>query len=134
MWAIVAPLGNLARLALLRGALPQARLLRQEAVAIARGNGNVLGLIDWLPSLGVVTLYGGDAPAAQRLLHESLRLSRTINSPMYLAWNFTYLAETAFWQEDLDQAAHWLAQAVAHHANPRWIRTELVDCLGWRCV
>lgn len=76
----------------------------------------------------MVTLYGGDAPA-QRLLHESLRFSRTINSPMYLAWNFTYLAETAFWQEDLDQAAHWLAQAVAHHANPRWIRTELVDCL-----
>jgi len=126
---IVAPLGNLGRLALLRGDLPQARLLLQEAVAIARSIGNVLGLIDWLPRLGVVTLYGGDAAEAQRLLHESLHLSRTINSPMYLAWNFTYLAETALWQGDLDQAAHWLAQALAHHANPRWIRTELVDCL-----
>ena len=48
---------------------------------------------------------------------------------MYLAWNYTYLAETALWQGDLDQAAHWLAQALVHHANPRWIRTELVDCL-----
>lgn len=126
---IVAPLGNLGRLALLRGDLPQARLLLQETVAIARSIGNVLGLIDWLPRLGVVTLYEGDAAEAQRLLHESLHLSRTINSLMYLAWNFTYLAETALWQGDLDQAAHWLAQAVAHHANPRWIRTELVDCL-----
>lgn len=126
---IVAPLGNLGRLALLRGDLPQARLLLQEAVAIARSIGNVLGLIDWLPRLGVVTLSGGDAAEAQRLLHESLHLSRTINSSMYLAWNFTYLAETALWQGDLDQAAHWLAQALAHHANPRWIRTELVDCL-----
>ncbi len=126
---IVAPLGNLGRLALLRGDLAQARLLLQEAVVIARSIGNVLGLIDLLPRLGVVTLYGGDAAGAQRLLHESLHLSRTINSPMYLAWNFTYLAETALWQGDLDQAAHWLAQAVAHHANPRWIRTELVDCL-----
>lgn len=77
----------------------------------------------------MVTLYGGDAAGAQRLLHESLHLSRTINSPMYLAWNFTYLAETALWQGDLDHAAHWLAQALAHHANPRWICTELVDCL-----
>ncbi|MEZ4731570.1 MAG: BTAD domain-containing putative transcriptional regulator [Caldilineaceae bacterium] len=126
---IVAPLGNLGRLALLRGDLPQARLLLQEAVAIARGTGNVLGLIDCLPRLAVVTLYSGDAPEAQRLLEESLHLSRTISSPMYLAWNFTYLAETALWQGDLDQAARWLAQAVVHHANPRWVRTELVDCL-----
>lgn len=28
---------------------------------------------------------------------------------MYLAWNFTYLAETALWLGDLDQAAHRLA-------------------------
>ncbi len=126
---IVAPLGNLGRLALLRGDLRQARLLLQEAVAIAKSIGNVLGLIDWLPRLGVVTLYGGDAAEAERLLHESLHLSRTINSPMYLAWNYTYLAETALWQGGLDQAAKWLAQALLYHANPRWVRTELVDCL-----
>ncbi|MBI3960300.1 MAG: tetratricopeptide repeat protein, partial [Chloroflexi bacterium] len=101
---IVAPLGNLGRLALLRGDLAQARLLLQEAVATARSVGNVLGLIDWLPRLGVVTLYGGDAAEAQRLLQESLELSRTISSPMYLAWNYTYLAETALWQGDHEQA------------------------------
>ncbi|MBI3960295.1 MAG: hypothetical protein HY328_15895, partial [Chloroflexi bacterium] len=28
-----------------------------------------------------------------------------------------------------EQAGQWLAQALAHHANPRWIRTETVDCL-----
>ena len=126
---IVAPLGNLGRLALLRGDLAQARLLLAEAVAIARSVGNVLGLIDWLPRLGVVALYSGDAVEAQRLLHESLELSRTMNSPMYLAWNFTYLAETALWQGELDDSARWLAQALTHHARPRWIRTETVDCL-----
>ncbi|MEZ4869384.1 MAG: hypothetical protein R3C14_49130 [Caldilineaceae bacterium] len=64
-----------------------------------------------------------------RLLHESLELSRTTTSAMYLAWSYTYLAETALWQRDLDQAGHWLALALTHHANQRWIRTELVDCL-----
>jgi predicted ATPase/DNA-binding SARP family transcriptional activator len=126
---IVYPLGNLGRLALLRGDLAQARLLLQEAVATARAIGNVMGLLDWLPRLGVVLLYRGDVDAAQRLLHESLHLSQRITSAMYLAWSYTYLAETALWQGDLDQAAHWLAQALTHHANPRWIRTELVDCL-----
>ncbi|MBI3960158.1 MAG: tetratricopeptide repeat protein [Chloroflexi bacterium] len=126
---IVAPLGNLGRLALLRGDLAQARLLLQEAVAIARSVGNVLGLIDWLPRLGIATLYSGEVGEAQRLLQESLELSRTISSPMYLAWNYTYLAETALWQGDHEQAGQWLAQALAHHANPRWIRTETVDCL-----
>jgi len=126
---IVAPLGNLGRLALLRGDLAQARLLLTEADTVARSVGNVLGLIDWLPRLAVVTLYSGNDAEAERLLHESLSLSRTINSPMYLAWNFTYLAETALWRGELDDSAHWLAQALAHHANPRWVRTETVDCL-----
>lgn len=126
---IVAPLGSLGRLALLRGDLVQARLLLTEAVAIARSVGNVLGLIDCLPRLGMAMLYSGDATEAERLLHESLGLSRTINSPMYLAWNFTYLAETALWQGELDESARWLEEALAYHANPRWVRTETVDCL-----
>ena len=126
---IVYPLGNLGRLALLRGDLAQARLLLQEAVATARTIGNVMGLLDWLPRLGVVLLYRGNVVEAQRLLHESLHLSQTTTSAMYLAWSYTYLAETALWQGDLDQVAYWLAQALTNHANPRWIRTELVDCL-----
>ncbi len=126
---IVYPLGNLGRLALLRGDLTQARLLLQEAIATARTIGNVMGRLDWLPRLGVVTLYSGNVDLAQQLLHESLQLSRTITSAMYLAWSYTYLAETALWQGDHDQAAQWLAQALTYHANPRWVRTELVDCL-----
>lgn len=126
---IVAPLGSLGRLALLRGDLAQARLLLTEAGTVARSVGNVLGLIDWLPRLAIVTLYSGNAAEAERLLQESLGLSRTINSPMYLAWNYTYLAETALWQGKHEQAGQWLAQALTLHANPRWIRTETVDCL-----
>ncbi|MEZ4682919.1 MAG: tetratricopeptide repeat protein [Caldilineaceae bacterium] len=114
---IVYPLGNLGRLALLRGDLAQARLLLQEAVATARAIGNVMGLLDWLPRLGVVLLYSGFVDEAQRLLHESLQLSRTTTSAMYLAWSYTYLAEAALWQGDLGQAAYWLAQALTYHAN-----------------
>ncbi len=126
---IVSPLGSLGRLALLRGDLVQARLLLAEAVTIARSVGNVLGLLDWLPRLGVVMLYSDDGAAAQQLLQESLGISRTVNSLMYMAWNFTYLAETALWQGEEEESARWLAQALTHHANPRWIRTETVDCL-----
>ncbi|MEZ4617353.1 MAG: tetratricopeptide repeat protein [Caldilineaceae bacterium] len=79
--------------------------------------------------MGVVLLYSGFVDEAQRLLHESLQLSRTTTSAMYLAWSYTYLAEAALWQGDLGQAAYWLAQALTYHANPRWLRTELVDCL-----
>jgi len=126
---IVYPLGNLGRLALLRGDLVQARLLLQEAIATARSISNSMGLLDWLPRLAVVMLYSGDVAEARRLLDESLRISLMVNSAMYLAWSYTYLAETALWQGEHDQAAQWLAQALTYHANPRWVRTELVDCL-----
>jgi tetratricopeptide (TPR) repeat protein len=127
--SIVFPLGNLGRLALLRGDLAQARLLLQEAVTDAANIGNKLGLLDWQPRLGIVTLYWGDATVARRLLDESLLLSRELNSELYSARIFTYLAETALWEGEADQAAQWLAQALAYHANPRWVRTELVDSL-----
>ena len=41
----------------------------------------------------------------------------------------TYLAETTLWAGETEQAAQWLAKALTYHANPTWIRTELVDCL-----
>ena len=121
--SIIFPLGNLGRLALLRGDLAQARLLLQEAVTDATALGNKLGLLDWQPRLGIVTLYCGDATEARRLLRESLQLSCELNSELYSARIFTYLAETALWEGEADQAAQWLAQALAYHANPRWIRT-----------
>ncbi len=127
--SIMLPLGNLGRLALLRGDLAQARLLLQEAVTNAANMGNKLGLLDWQPRLGIVTLYSGDATAARRLLSESLLVSHELNSKLYSALILTYLAETALWEGEADQAAQWLAQALAYHANPRWVRTELVDSL-----
>ena len=85
--SIIFPLGNLGRLALLRGDLPQARLLLQEAVTDATALGNKLGLLDWQPRLGIVTLYCGDTTAARRLLSESLLLSLELNSELYSAAN-----------------------------------------------
>jgi predicted ATPase/DNA-binding SARP family transcriptional activator len=126
---IVEPLGSLGRLALLRGDLPQARLLLQEAVAIARSIGNVLGLNNLLPRLGVAILYSGDPVGARRLLLESLHFSRTLGSPMYQAWSCTYLADAALWQGEVEESARWMAEALAHHVHPRWVRTETVDFL-----
>ncbi len=80
--------------------------------------GNKLGLLDWQPRLGIVTLYSGDATAARRLLSESLLVSLELNSKLYSALILTYLAETALWEGEADQAAQWLAQALAYHANP----------------
>lgn len=126
---IVYPLGNLGRLALLRGDIVQARLLFQEAVDIASTIKNVMGLGDWLPRLGIVTLYAGDAAEARRLLIESLNICEDWNNAMYLSRIYTYLAEVALWEGDISQTRQWLDQALTNHANPRWLRTELVDCL-----
>jgi len=89
----------------------------------------VLGLNNLLPRLGVVALYSGNPDEARRLLQESLHFSRTIGSAMYLGWSCTYLADTALWQGELEEAVRWMAEALTHHARPRWIRTETVDCL-----
>ena len=126
---ILYPLGNLGRLALVRGDVVQARLLLQEAVTIAAEVGNQMGLGDWQPRLGIATLYCGDAVEAERLLLESLEMARDLRNDMYLSRIYTYLAETALWRADQTRAAQWLAKAWIHHANPRWPRTELVDCL-----
>jgi predicted ATPase len=126
---IVFPLGNLGRLALFRGDIVQARLLFQEAVAIAANIGNKFGLLDWQPRLAIATLYCGDVAESRRLLAASPHLSLELSNSMYSARIYTYLAETALWKGDHGQAAHWLAQGLTHHANQRWLRTEVVDYL-----
>jgi len=126
---ILYPLGNLGRLALLRGDSVQARLLLQEAVTSAAKIGNRMGLGDWQPRLAIASLYCGDIAEARRLLLESLELVRDLKNDMYLSRIYTYLAETELWDGEPARSAQWLAQAVIHHANPRWARTELVDCL-----
>jgi predicted ATPase/DNA-binding SARP family transcriptional activator len=122
-------LGNLGRLALLRGDVGQARQLLQEAVTMAGAVGNRLGLADWQPRLGIVTLYAGDVKEARRLLTESLSLCIGLKGDLVLARVYTYLAEMALWEGELDQAEQYLAQSVMDHAHPRWIRIELVECV-----
>ena len=75
----------------------------------------------WQPLLGLVTLYGGNAPAARRLLQESLHLCNEMKNKHRSARVCTYLAETALWENDCEQAAHWLAQSMAHDADPHKI-------------
>jgi tetratricopeptide (TPR) repeat protein len=110
-------LGTLGLLALLQGDLAQAQNLFHEAVTLATAFNIYEMLGNWQPLLGIVTLYGGNTPEARRLLNESLRLCLELKNKKLLARNCTYLAETALWEGELDQAAHWLAQSLAYHAN-----------------
>ncbi len=98
-------------------------------MTIAAEIGSKLGLLDWQPRLGIVMLYSDEVTEARRLLHESLQLSLELKNSMYSSRIYTYLAETALWAGEQDQAAQWLVQGLVHHANPRWVRTELADCL-----
>lgn len=125
----VGGLGILGTLALLQGDLVQARLLLEEVVNIATAVKEQESLSDWSPRLGLVTLYSGDAPEARRLLQECLRLCLTMKSYAVAVPVCGYLAETALWGGELDQAKQWLAQSLAYQAGPRRITFEEVQRL-----
>ena len=122
-------LGNLGRLALLHGETGAAYTHFHEAVSIGRMIGNQMTLSNWQPLLGIATLYCGDAAEAERILHASVHHSRDMKNAFVLARSYTYLAEAAVWQGELDKATHWLTHAWRYHVNPRWIKSDLVDCL-----
>jgi hypothetical protein len=79
--------------------------------------------------LGLVILYGGDVPAARRLLEDSLRLCLELNDGWFLGRACTCLAETALWEGELAEAEHWLAQALAYHAHLRLIKIDYIESL-----
>jgi tetratricopeptide (TPR) repeat protein len=121
--------GNLGRLALLRGDFEQARTLCSEAMTIAAAVGNVLALTECQPRLGMIALYDGDAAEARRLMTDTLQICMGRTNIMIMARIYTYLAEIALWEGMIAEAEQWLAQSLANHAQPRWIRLEFVDCL-----
>jgi predicted ATPase/DNA-binding XRE family transcriptional regulator len=126
---IVYALGNLGRLARLRGDLAQARTLLQETITIAASVGNRMGLGDWQPLLGIVTFYSGEAKEGRRLLIESLNLCLNLRNDEFLAEIYGYLAEIALWDGELDQAVQWVDQSLIHQAKILWLTTEQVDFL-----
>ena len=72
----------------------------------------------WQPVLGFVTLYMGDVAGARRVLTASLHLCTELKDRMLLARTMTFLAETALWEDQTDEAADWLAQSLAQEADP----------------
>lgn len=127
-YEIASGLGTLGLLALLQGDLTQAHSYLQEAVTLATAmHQEILGNLQ--PLLGLVTLYGGNVMAARRLLQESLHLCREMKNKNHTARVCTYLAETALWEGDLEQAAHWLAQSLAYDVDPHKITIYAVGRL-----
>jgi predicted ATPase/DNA-binding SARP family transcriptional activator len=122
-------LGNLGRLALLRGDLAQAHTLLDEAVTIAASIGNRMALSEWQPRLGMVVFYAGDAAAARMLLNESLDLCIHLGNPEVRALPCAYLAEMALAENALGQAEQWLAQSLTYQVAPDWLAPETVDLI-----
>ena len=58
---------------------------------------------------------------ARQLLQESWHLCREMKYKGPLLRVCTYLAETALWEGDLEQTAHWLAQSLVHSAHSQKI-------------
>lgn len=119
-YEIASGLGTLGILALLQGDLAQAHRHLHEAVSIATTiHQEILG--NWQPLLGLVILYEGDVAEARQLLQESWHLCREMKYKGPLMRVCIYLAETALWEGDRDQSAHWLAQSLVHSAQSQKI-------------
>ena len=125
-WGISDGYGVLGRLALL-GDLGQAQRCFQEAVTIATTFNIRQGLCTWQPFLGIVTLYGGNAPQARRLLNESLQLCLQRKDTLHLAQIYTSLAEVDLSEGAIDQAGHWLAQSMTDGARPARVTVDQVQ-------
>jgi tetratricopeptide (TPR) repeat protein len=111
-WGISDGCGIVGRLALLSD-LGQAQGCFQEAVTIAATFHIRQALCTWQPFLGIVTLYGGDASEARRLLNESLQLCLQQKDTVHLAQIYTFLAEVELREDAADAAGRWLAQSLA---------------------
>ena len=111
-------LGNLGRLAFLRGENGEARTLFLSVIDVGAKLGDREMLCTWQPRLGLATLYAGDTSEARRLLLESLSFCREVQNSHLLSRACCYLAEFALWQQELEQAGEWLAQSLGHHAEP----------------
>jgi predicted ATPase/DNA-binding XRE family transcriptional regulator len=111
-------LGTLGLLALLQGDLVHAYAQLHEAVTIAMEFNYQWMLGFWQPVLGFATLCMGDVAEARRILNASLRLCTELKVPMFIARNMTFLAETALWEGQIDEAADWLARSVTQEADP----------------
>jgi predicted ATPase/DNA-binding SARP family transcriptional activator len=122
-------LGNLGLMALRQGDLAQAHNRLSEVVALAVADNFHAMLCEWQPLLGLVTLYAGKATEARRLLSESLRLCLELKDKFFLARVCAYLAETALWEGELDQAVQWLGQSLTYHPDPRSITIYEVERL-----
>lgn len=126
---LVYALGNLGRLALIRGDIGVAHRLYQEAVTIAAAANNRLALGDWQPRLAIATLYTGNATEARSLLDECLNLCSHLGNEEFLARIYGFLAELALWNGDLPQAETWLTQSLAAEVKLPWYTFEFVDLL-----
>lgn len=125
-WGISDGNGVLGRLALL-GDLGQAQRCFHAAVTIATTFNIRQGLCMWQPFLGIVTLYGGNAREARRLLHESLQLCLQLKDTLHLAQIYTWLAEVDLSEGAIDEAGQWLAQSMTDGARPARVTVDQVQ-------
>ena len=129
--------GNLGRLALQEGNLPEARTLFTEEVQHARQRGNQKGLMDWLVRLGEVETYLGEWEAAQAHLQECFQLveaSGDVMAQADVSAGLGYLAlqrgEVATAVIHLQNSLRWYAELIpAVESKVRALNPERVDAI-----
>lgn len=111
-------LGLLGWLALLQGDLAQAQRYFAEIMTIGVPINLRPLFYEWQPYLGLALLYSGETAKARQVLEEAWRLCIQSKSKVFAARACAYLAEFALWEGEVEQAAHWLAQSLAHQSDP----------------
>jgi hypothetical protein len=94
-----------------QGDLPQAQLLLEESLALARGLGDRHGIAEALRQLGQAAAARGDSAAAGRCYRESLALYREIGAARMAPFGLEGLAGVACAQSQPERAARLLGAA-----------------------
>jgi tetratricopeptide (TPR) repeat protein len=120
-------LSNLGRIALLRGDFEQASSFLHEVTRY--NNFTPWGSYPASMMLSRIALYGGSPYEARRLLSESRQVALEREDAGLLVRSSVYLAETALWEDKLEEAERWLADSFRHYTDPRWHTIDQVERL-----
>jgi tetratricopeptide (TPR) repeat protein len=122
----------LARIALIRGDLAQARQHMQVSLALSRKRGDLWSIAGTLRGLASVLIADDELDEAESLLQESLTLQQTIGQRWRQADNFISLARIAARRGDHAQAiAHYQeGLALVREAGERPRVAEILPRLG----
>jgi tetratricopeptide (TPR) repeat protein len=125
------PLGNLGRIAFLRGHYTRAQAAFEESIALFRDQHNRRGLANWLLQLALVALYRGDDDNARAALRECILLYRDLGNHAGVADCFVIAAGLAIAKQQDEPAVMLLSAATTilqrYHLYHQVLDTQMGD-------